>query len=321
MKRTVFRTASLAALAAGTVIALAADASAEAYRWMAGSPGGTFYTVGGALKGIIEKEMKNVTLEIMHGGGLANIRGIQEEKAVLGFANSVTTVDALAGAAPFNKPHDKVCNITSLFPQYFHIVTLADYTDINTAKDLKGKAVASQVRGTTGEGLLAGVLKANGLKYEDLSKLHQVGFDDAVNLMKDGHAKVFTLANTIPSGALMDLATARTIKMVPMDKATFDALKKDMPGLLFSAIPGKTYPKVDVDVPALTFQAHIAVSCDAPDALVEAVAKAVADNVKELTSVADSITGLTVEKMAMDIGVPFHKAAKKFFADRGVAVK
>lgn len=321
MRKTFITTAAIASIAAGSFIALAASASAETYRWMAGSPGGTFYTVGGALKGIIEKEMKDVTLEIMHGGGLANIRGIQEDKAVLGFANSVTTVDALAGAAPFNKPHDKVCNITSLFPQYFHMVTLAEYKDIDTIKDFKGKAVASQVRGTTGEGLLAGVLKANGLKYDDLSKLHQVGFDDAVNLMKDGHAKVFTLANTIPAGALLDLATARTIKLLPMDKATFGSLKKEMPGLLFGAIPGKTYPNVDAEVPALTFQAHIAVSCDAPDALVLAVAKAVADNVKELTSVANSLTGLTVQKMAMEIGVPFHKAAKKFYADHGVTVK
>ena len=51
------------------------------------------------------------------------------------------------------------------------------------------------------------------------------------------------------------------------------------------------------------------------------MAKAVAENVKELTSVADSLTGLTVEKMATDIGVPFHKAARKFYADRGVTVK
>ena len=39
-----------------------------------------------------------------------------------GFGNSISTVDAMSGKPPFNKPHDNVCNVATLYPQYFHFI-------------------------------------------------------------------------------------------------------------------------------------------------------------------------------------------------------
>ena len=48
--------------------------------------------------------------------------------------------------------------------------------------------------------------------------------------MKDGHAQVFTLGTTMPASSVMDLASARDIKLVPVDDKTMDALRKKNPG-------------------------------------------------------------------------------------------
>ena len=45
----------------------------------------------------------------------------------------------LTGNEPFKKPHDNVCNIATLYPQYYQMVVLAD-SGVNSVKDLKGKA-------------------------------------------------------------------------------------------------------------------------------------------------------------------------------------
>ena len=50
-------------------------------------------------------------------------------------------------------------------------------------------------------------------------------------MMKDGHAQVFTLGTTAPASAVMDLASARDMKIVPVDDKTMAALKKANPGL------------------------------------------------------------------------------------------
>lgn len=297
------------------------NANAETFRWMTGSPGGSFYPLGGALKGFMEAENSDMKFEIMHGGGLANLRGVQENKAVLGFANSVTTVDALKGTAPFNKPHTEVCNVASLYPQFFQMITLDEHKNIQSVGDYKGKSIASQTRGTTGEAFLRAILDVSDMSYDSLSKLHQVGFNDAVNLMKDNHAEVFTLVTTIPAGAVMDLATARKIRIVPVDDGTYQKLKATMPGLKFGAIPANTYPGVDKDVPALTWSAHIVTRCDAPEDMIYTLTKTILAHANELGGVAKAVKGLDIKRMSADVSVPFHAGAAKFYKENGITVK
>ena len=46
--------------------------------------------------------------------------------------------------------------------------------------------------------------------------------DDA----EDGHVQVFTLGTTAPASAVMDLASARNVQLVPVDDKTMGELKK-----------------------------------------------------------------------------------------------
>jgi len=49
------------------------------------------------------------------------------------------------------------------------------------------------------------------------------------------------------------------------------------------------------------------------------VLAAIADNNDSFAAISKSMANLTVEEMATDIGVPFHPAAKEFYAERGVS--
>lgn len=312
MKKTLLATLALAA-------GLATPSFAESYRWMTGSPGGSFYPLGGALKGYLEASMDGLELEIVNGGGIANIKGVGGGKAMLGFANSVTTVDALNGAEPFGSPQSDVCSVAALYPQYFQMVVLED-SDIQSLGDMSGKSLASQKAGTTGEQFARLVLDVHGLSYDDLGRLNQVGYNDAVSMMKDGNADAFTLVTTAPAGAVMDLASARDIRLLPVADSTYQTLKAQMPGLQLGAIPGGTYDGVAEDTAALTWSAHIITRCDAPDDLIYALTKAVLDHADALGGVASAAKGLDLARMSQDLGVPFHPAAAKFYADNGVTV-
>jgi TRAP-type uncharacterized transport system substrate-binding protein len=52
------------------------------------------------------------------------------------------------------------------------------------------------------------------MKYEDMGRVSYVSYTDAVSLMKDNNAQAFTLGTTVPASAIMDLASARDIKIV-----------------------------------------------------------------------------------------------------------
>lgn len=152
------------ALGLGLTLAVAAMTAAQAaeMKLMTGPQGGVWVPLGGQLKALWEKAVPGATIQALPGAGIANVRGVQEGKADIGFGNSISTVDAVAGKAPFNKPHDNVCNIATLYPQYYQLVVPAD-SGINSVKDLKGKGVSTQPRGNTGELITGQLLQVNGL--------------------------------------------------------------------------------------------------------------------------------------------------------------
>lgn len=305
---------SLLALAAGTVIA--APAAAQQVTFMTGPQGGSWIPLGGALKGMWEKSVTGLQITQTPGAGIANVRGVDEGKAHIGFANSSTTVDGLEGRAPYPKKVTNVCQLANLYPQYFHVVALAG-AKVNSFADLKGKALVTQTKGNTGELLTELVLKINGLNYQSLSKITFQSYTDAVGMMKDGHVQVFTLGTTAPASAVMDLASARDISLVPVDDRTMNEFKKMNPGYNKLVVKAGTYPKQDKDVPVIGYSTHLVVACDLPENTVYQMARTMAANVDSMSAVVKSIEGITPKDMALDIGVPFHKGAVKFYKEAG----
>jgi hypothetical protein len=305
------------ALALVVASTFATSAAAQQVTFMTGPQGGSWIPLGGALKGMWEKAVPGLNITQTPGAGIANVRGVDEGKAQIGLANSSTTVDGIEGRKPYPKKVTKVCQVANLYPQYFQVVALAD-AKVNSFADLKGKSLVTQPKGNTGEILTETVLKLNGMSYQSLSRTNfQAAYTDAVSLMKDGHAQVFTLGTTAPASAVMDLASARDVKLVPVDDKTMNTLKQQNPGYNKLIIKAGTYPKQDKDVPVIGYSTHIVASCDLPEQTVYQMTKTMASNVDAMAAVVKAIDGITPKDMALDIGVPFHKGAAKFYKEAG----
>jgi TRAP transporter TAXI family solute receptor len=308
------RTKFFIAVAAGLAVL---PAAAQQATFMTGPQGGSWIPLGGALKHMWEQAVPGLQIQQTPGAGLANVRGVDEGKAQIGFGNSSSTVDGLAGRAPFPKKVTKVCQLANLYPQYFQVAALAD-ANINSYADLKGKTLVTQPKGNTAEQVTEAVLKINGMTYQSLAKANfQASYTDAVALMKDGHAQVMTLGTTAPASAVMDLASARDIKLVPVDAKTLAAMREMNPGFQKLTIKAGTYPKQDKDVEVIGYSTHIIVACDLPEDTVYKMTKAMAQNVDAMAAVVKPIAGLTPKAMAADIGVPLHKGAAKFYKEVG----
>jgi len=305
-------------LAFGLAVALAGGAGAAEIKLMTGPQGGVWIPLGGQLKDMWEKAVPGLAVQALPGAGIANVRGVDEGKADVGFGNSISTVDGLKGAAPFPKATTNVCNVATLYPQYYQLVVRAD-AGVNSVKDLKGKGVTTQQRGNTGELITGQLLKVNGLSYNDV-KMSFVSYTDSVTQMQDGHAVAFGLGTTIPSGAVMDLAAARDLKILDLSDQLAE-MRKLNPGYTLVTIPKGTYPKQDKDVKVIGYATHIVASCKLPTDTVYAMTKAMAQNISSMAAVNKSMAGLTPKAMAEDIGVPFHPGAAKYYKEAGIAVQ
>jgi TRAP transporter TAXI family solute receptor len=305
-------------LVLGLATALAGSISAAELRFMTGPQGGAWVPLGGQLKDMWEKAIANTSVQALPGAGIANVRGIEEGKTDIGIGNSISTVDAVAGKPPFNKPHGNVCNVATLYPQYFQVVVRAD-AGVNSIKDLKGKAIAAQPRGNTAEEITKQLLQVNGLTYNDV-KMSFVSYADAVTQVQDGHAVAFTAGTTIPSSAVMDIATSRNVKLIDLANQ-LEAMKKLNPGYTLNMIPRGTYPKQDKDVQVIGYATHIVASCKLTEDTVYGMTKTIAQNTQQLSAIVKDIRRLTPKGMAEDIGVPFHPGSAKFYKESGITVK
>jgi TRAP transporter TAXI family solute receptor len=298
--------------------ALSTTGNSAEMKMMTGPQGGSWIPLGGQLKDMWEKAVPGLSVQALPGAGIANVRGVDEGKADIGFGNSISTVDGLAGRAPFPKALTNVCNLATLYPQYYQLVANGD-SGVHKIADLKGKSITTQQRGNTGELITRQLLEVNGIKYSDV-KVSFVGYTDSVNQMKDGHAVAFGLGTQIPAGSIMDLAAARDITMIDQSDS-YDGMKKLNSGYTLGVVPKGTYPKQDKDVKVIAYATHLVVSCKLPADEVYTMTKTLAANVATMATVAKAMSTLTPKGMAEDIGIPFHPGAAKFYKEAGIDVK
>lgn len=308
--------ASRLALAVGAALTIgfAVPAAAQQIKLMTGPQGGSWYPLGGAIQNIIEKNVPGTSVQVLPGAGISNVVGVQTGKAQLGFGNAVSSVDGVNGAEPFKGKQDNVCHIGTLYFQYFHAVALAD-SGVKTMADAKGKVLTTQQKGNTGEQMTRHALQVYGLNYGELSKVNFGNYTDSVAQLKDGHAQVFTLITTVPASSVMDLASARDIRVLEFPEDKFKALQKINKGYDKRIIKAGSYPKQDRDIQTIGTWTHLVASCKLPEQLVYNITKALATNVDNLGNVVAAVKGLSVKDMASDVGVPFHPGARKYYQE------
>ena len=275
---------------------------------MTGPQGGSWIPLGGALKGMWEKAVPPEH-HANPGAGIANVRGIDEGKAQIGLANSST--GRRHNGRPPPEEGDQVCHrqpVPSTSRSSRWRTPGERYADLRQVGSLPGQGQHGRDHDRPdpeGERLTI-----------SLGRIWpRARSTDAVSMMKDGHAHVMTLGTTAPASAVMDLASARDVKLVPVDEKTHDFVKKANAATTSS--PSR---------PALSEAGprRAGDRLDAPgrgvrpaENTVYQMVKTMAGNVDAMAAVVKSIEGIKPKDMAQDIGVPFHKGAVKFYKEAG----
>lgn len=310
------RAGRLCVLALAAVL-FSAPAAAQLIRIMSGPQGGSWYPLAGAIQNIVEKSIPGTSVQVAPGAGISNVLGVQNNKAEMGFGNSVSSYDGVQGNDPFKQKTDNVCQVATLYFQYFHVVALADAT-MKSMADAKGKTLTTQQKGNTGEQMTRDLLRVYGLDYGKLRKVNFGSYTDSVEQLKDGHAEIFTLITTVPASSIMDLGSARKITVVPVPDEKLRELQKINRGYDKRIIKAGSYPGQDKDIQTIGTWTHLMMRCSTPEDLVYKVTKALAQNMENLGNVVSAVKGLTPKDMATDVGVPYHPGARKFYREAKV---
>jgi len=310
------RLALLATFIAAPLALAAVPASAQQpLRFMTGPQGGVWVPLGGALKNLWERNIQGMSIQNLPGAGIANVRGVDEGRAHIAFGNSISTVDGVNGTAPFTRKVTNVCNIANLYPQYFQVIALAD-ANVRSAADLRGKTIVVQPRGNTAEVVTQHWLQANNMTYADTRASFQPSYNDAVSMLRDGQAHVFTLGTTIPAASVQDLASSRRIVVLDL-RGSLEAMRRINPGYIGVSVPANTYSGFGQDVTTIGYATHLIVSCQLPEQQVFQMTKLLVDNMRDLSAVNRAMLRTTHRELAADIGVPMHPGATRYYRSIG----
>jgi TRAP transporter TAXI family solute receptor len=275
--------------------------------------GGSWYPLGGAIAELI-KEKAGVNVTVSPGGGIANVLAIETGKAELGFGNTSSTVDGVMGREAFKTKTENTRYVSTLYRQFFQIVVRED-SGIRSVTDLKGKSIAPGPRGFTGEQIARHVLQVYGLSYSDLSKVHHIGYNDAISLMQDGQVHAFMPITTIPAASIMDIASNRKIRLLALPEDKVRELRKINSGYIRYVISKGTYQALNEDVVTVGTFTDLLASAMLPDDMVYKLTRALVENKDRLSAVVKEIATTQPKEMAPDLDVPYHPGALRYWKE------
>lgn len=278
--------------------------------------GGAWYTIGGAIADLYQNNIADCTSICGPGGGISNIFSVSSNEAQLGFGFPDDVLDAEAGVGDFEgNAIDNIRAVTSIYPAYLHMAVSSN-SKITSIADLKGKTICTQQKGNAAEKMTRKVLEAYGLSYDDMAAVNFVGFTDAVDLIKDGHADALFYMSTYPYSSLQDLAESVGVKLLSLDDDHLKTVLDNCPAYLEETIPGGTYKGTDEDVTTIGVTTILFTNTEMPEDVVYQMTKLLYDNYDNLVTVNKSMSSMTPE-YGCQTGITLHPGAEKYYKEIG----
>ncbi|MBI5305189.1 MAG: TAXI family TRAP transporter solute-binding subunit [Chloroflexi bacterium] len=290
-----------------------------------GGTGGVWYPLGGAISGVIAKNVPNTDASVeATTAALDNLKLLTANKSRMSFAYDYHGVWVNKGTMPGLTGAHKIRAVLSFYEQPLHIVT-KEGTNVKAVTDLKGKRVSTGAPNSGTEEQADYVFKALGMDWsKDLTR-EKLGATESVAALRDGKIDAFFWSGAVPTASIIDLASTPGLKMVllPVSGDAADKIMKGNPGVFHkTTFPKGSYSSVDADIDTLAITAVLYVMDSFPEDRLYQILKAMFDNKSDLTAVAKEVTKLTpelaVKQMSPDAQEYLHPGAKKYFVEKGV---
>jgi len=288
-----------------------------------GGTGGVYYPMGGGMANILSKYIPylEATAEVTT-ASVDNCLLVGKQKAELAFIMADTGWDAYMGKAQF-KEKVPLRTLAVLYPNNMHMVT-TEGKGINKISDLKGKRVSTGAPGSGTEVMGLRVIEANGLDpNKDLTR-DKLGVSESAGALKDGKIDAFFWVGGLPTAAITDLGATPGIKIKLLNSADAVPKMREKYGPLYvkGAIPAKTYPGQESDVPIAVVWNVLICNDKMKEDVAYDILKTLFDHKPELVASHRDARYLSLDSQAGGGSpIPFHPGAIRYFAEKGIKVK
>jgi len=290
-----------------------------------GGTGGVWYPLGGAMGGVIGKNVPNTdaTAEATT-AAIDNLKLLVAGKAGMAFAYDYHAVWANEGKMIKELGKKQPVRVVlSFYEQPLHIVT-KEGTGIKSLMDLKKRRVSVGAPNSGTEEQADYVLKALGIDWNKDFTREKLGASESVAALKDGKIDAFFWSGAVPTSSIIDLSSTPGLKMVllPVGGEDADKIMKANPAVFHKTVFAKGgYSAVDKDIEAIAITAVVNAMDTFPADKMYQIVSAIFANTTEISAVWKDATKLTpaksIAQMTPEALKYLHPGAEKFFKEKG----
>jgi TRAP transporter TAXI family solute receptor len=308
-----------ALLAAMTLAA--APAAAQELSIATGGTGGVYFPYGGGLAEVISNHVEGASASAeVTGASVENVALIARGDSDIALALADTVYAAFTGTEGFEgRQVGELRALASIYPNAVQIVTLAD-SGIETLEDLRGKRVSVGAPGSGTEVSAQTLLAANGITYDDFEE-QRLNFNETADALRDGDIDAGFWSVGPPTSSILNLATTRDIKMVPLASDQIAAVLEVQPVFAPYTLRAGLYDGMDVAVSTISTPNVLIVHADMDEELAYNITKAMYENVADLIAIHPAANDTTIEFSIDSTPIPFHPGALRYLEEVGATVQ
>ena len=310
-------------LLAAMGVALVAGGAAEAATrtrttFGTGNSGGVYYILGAGMADLINKGSANVEVTAQSTSGTTeNLNLVNAGELGFGFTVYDSAYFAYIGEREY-KGKAKLENLRLLMMGHVgaHASVVWGDSAYKTMGDLKGKTIP------TSPGVAAFLLDQAAFKPWGVEmvkgKVPILSYSEQTTAMKDNTIPVGNYNMAHPASAILDLASAKPLRLLGQTEETMAAILKEHPYWVKAVIPGGTYAGQAEDVMTIGFPYAVVVNKDMPDAAVRDFMRICFENDLSKIHPDGKFYSHDNTSYVSKPLVPYHPAAEAYLKEKGL---
>jgi hypothetical protein len=248
-------------------------------------------------------------------GGPSNMISVNDGRASFGTSTAESVKEAYDGTGDFQgRPQSRIRHVASFGFSLMFIYAHPDST-IQSVSDLKGRKIV--YGGGTGSALIGKQILDVYRIAADVTAVRGDTDKARAALEKKEIDAIFSVAR-LPVPAYTEMVKRRTLKIIPLDAAAVQALRKGSP--LYAEIDIKSFfPEYPHSARAIGLPGPLVTRDDTNTAVVYQMLKIVYSRMAELQKMNDGFRGESPATGLRGLAVPLHAGAERFFSELGVS--
>lgn len=314
----------LAAALVGVASLGAAQAQSTNLEFVAGSPGGAWFTQVTGLSAIIMESNPDISVRVVPGGGRDNPTRIEKGLSQIGMGIDLLAKAAADGIEPYGEKHGKLRSMGASGVQVqFMVYVAADETRTLAEMLADPKGTFGVTPQSTSEHLT--FLRALDFYGNSPEKIREAGgkfvvasYSELIQGFNDGQFDLFWSAGEIPSGIAAQVADGRRkAKLLAFQPELMKELSEKY-GYGAGTLPAGTFGTLQSeDLPVTMMGNMYLASADVPDEVVYKVLKSIIDNRDKLGNIYKALGNYDPAVAWQMQPVPLHPGAERAFREAG----